>query len=184
MSTKYSTKSLLSGLLAAVMTIGTIPVISVSAAQSNEYVDPADVWMEANGRTNEFDMNATTTYETQYCPVCNMDTTSLTYRVPEYTRSGETARNHGVQFSDGTLMDGEGIGNVDGGTPGLDAFYTGYHWTKSVCQICGTINAIDGQESYSFGRNVYCLNPCDSNFFLDFDNTTYETYDSKYHTTT
>ena len=40
----------------------------------------------------------------------------------------------------------------------MDAFYTSYHYTKSVCQNCGTINAVDGQDSYSFGKNVYCLN--------------------------
>ena len=34
---------------------------------------------------NELDINATTTYETQYCPVCDMETTTLVYRVPEYT---------------------------------------------------------------------------------------------------
>ena len=69
---------------------------------------PADNWIRANGRTNELDMNATTTYETQYCSVCNRDTLVLTYRVPEYTMSGETALNRGVMFSNGTLIDGSG----------------------------------------------------------------------------
>lgn len=181
-NTKNIMKRILSGIMAAGMTMSLIPSIT-NAAQSNEYVDPADVWMEANGRTNELDVNATTTYETMYCPVCNIETTQLIYRVPEYTKSGETALNRGVMYSDGTLIDGKGTGNLDDGTPGVNAYYSGYHWTKSVCQKCGTINSVDGLDSYSCGKNVYSLNPCDHNFFLDFDNTTYTPYDSKYHTT-
>lgn len=183
MKARNKIKRILAGIMAASMAISLVPTLSY-AAQSNEYVDPADVWIEANGRTNELDINATTTYETVYCPVCDMETTQLTYRVPEYTRSGETALNRGVMFSDGTLIDGSGTGNLDDGTPGVDAYYTGYHLTKSVCQNCGTINAVDGTDCYSFGKNVYSLNACDHNFFLDFDNTTYEPYSSKYHTTT
>ena len=176
MKMKYKIKRIISAVMAAGMTIGTIPAVSF-AAQSSEYVDPADVWMEANGRTNEFDINATTTYETVYCPVCDMETTQLTYRVPEYTKSGETALNRGVKFSDGTCIDGVSKGNTDSGTPGLDAYFTGYHYTKSVCQNCGTINAVDGIDSYAFSKNVYILNSCDHNFFMDFDNTTYMPYD-------
>ena len=182
MKAKNGLKRLFAGIMAANMAVGLFPTLSY-AAQSNDYIDPADVWVEANGRTNEFDINATTTYETQYCPVCEMETTSLTYRVPEYTKSGETALNRGVKHSDGTMIDGVSTGNTDSGLPGVDAYYTGYHFTKSVCQICGTINVIDGEESYSFGKNVYSLNPCDYNFFLNFDNTTYTPYDSEYHTT-
>lgn len=55
--------------------------------------------------------------------------------------------------------------------------------SKSICQICGTINAVDGEGSYSFGQNVYGLNSCDHDFFLDFDNTTYTPFNSDYHTT-
>ncbi len=184
MRTKHSIKSVLSGVLAAVMTIGAMPAISVLAAQVNEYIDPADVWITSNGRTNELDFNATITQETAWCPVCNKDTINLTYRTPEYTKSGTTALNRGVQFSDGTMTDGVTKGNIDDGRPGVDATYSTYHWTKSVCQICGTINSVDGEGSYSFGRNVYGLNSCDHDFFLDFDNTTYTPYDSEYHTTT
>ena len=175
-------KSVISALLASVMLIGTIPAVTY-AAQVNEYTDPADNWLKANGRTNELDMNATTTYETGYCTVCQRDTLGLTYRVPEYTRSGETALNRGVKYSDGTLIDGEGTGNLDDGTPGVDAFFTGYHWTKSVCQTCGTLNSVDGEDAYSFNKNVYLLYPCDNNFFFDFDNTEYEPYNETYHTT-
>ena len=183
MKTRNKTKSVLSALLAAVLLLGSVPQIAF-AAQSSEYTDPADNWLKANGRTNELDMNATTTYETGYCTVCQRDTLGITYRVPEYTKSGETALNRGVKYSDGTLIDGEGTGNLDDGTPGVDAFFTGYHWTKSVCQTCGTMNSIEGPDIYNFNKNVYSLYSCDNNFFVDFDNTTYEPYNDIYHTTT
>ena len=149
-------KRLIAGVMTVNMLLGFIPTVSF-AAQSNEYIDPADNWLKANGRTNELDANATTTYETGYCTVCERDTLGLTYRVPEYTKSGETALNRGVKYSDGTLIDGSGTGNLDDGTPGVDAFFTGYHYTKSVCQTCGTLNSIEGPDIYSFNKNVYSL---------------------------
>lgn len=51
-------KRVVSSIMAAGMALSLIPSVSF-AAQSNEYVDPADVWIEANGRTSEFDINAT-----------------------------------------------------------------------------------------------------------------------------
>ena len=175
-------KSVISMLLAVILVAGTLPV-SVFAAQKSDYEDPADNWLKTNNRTNELDMNATVTYETQWCPVCNKHTTVLTYRVPEYTKSGQTAMNHGVKWSDGYDLEGKKKGNTDSGTPGVDASYTGYHYTKSVCQTCGTINSVDGSGAYNFNNNVYGLNSCDHNFFIDFDNTTYEPYDEHQHTT-
>ena len=130
MKTKNGLKRLFAGIMAANMVLGLFPTLSF-AAQSNDYVDPADVWVEANGRTNELDVNATTTYETQYCPVCDMETTTLTYRVPEYTKSGTTALNRGVQYSDGTMTDGVTKGNIDDGRPGVDSTYTTYHWSAT-----------------------------------------------------
>ena len=184
MKTKhFSMKSVISMLLALVIIAGTLPV-SVFAAQSNEYVDPADNWLSSNNRTNELDVNATITNETQYCNVCKKHTSVLTYRVPEYTKTGETALNRGVRYSDGTCIDGVSKGNLDNGTPGVDAYYTGYHFTKAVCQTCGTINSGDGPTDYDFNNNVYSLNSCDHNFFLDFDATTYEPYDESRHLTT
>lgn len=182
MTKRRNFKSIVSLILAICMMASLVP--NVFAAQSNEYTDPAEVWLSSNNRTNELDVNATTTYETQYCLVCDKHTTVLTYRVPEYTRSGETALNRDVRWSDGTKIDADEKGNLDDGTPGVDAYYTGYHWTKSVCQTCGTINAGDGYSSYGFNNNVYGLNPCDNNFYLQFDNTTYEHYDEEYHLTT
>ncbi len=157
---------------------------NVFAAQSNEYLDPADSWLSSNNRTNELDVNATITNETGYCNVCKKETSVLTYRVPEYTKSGETALNRNVMYSDGTMIGGVGQGNVDGGTPGVDAYYTGYHYTKLVCQTCGTLNGCDGPTDYCFNNNVYSLNSCDHTFFLDFDNTTYEYYNDEEHLTT
>ena len=130
MKLKNKTKSILSVLLAMMMLLSAFPVTTF-AAQSNEYVDPADSWLSSNNRTNELDVNATTTYETQFCAICNMTTTVLTYRVPEYTRSGETALNRDVMYSDGTKIDGESKGNLDNGTPGIDAYYTGYHFSAT-----------------------------------------------------
>ena len=153
MSRKGNFKSILSIILTICMMASLVP--NVFAAQSNEYTDPAEVWLSSNNRTNELDVNATTTYETQYCCVCDKTTTVLTYRVPEYTRSGETALNRDVQYSDGTKIDGEGRGNLDDGTPGVDAYYTGYHWTKAVCQTCGTINPGSGYLHYGFNNNVF-----------------------------
>ena len=157
MKTKhFSMKSVISMLLAVILVAGTLPV-SVFAAQKSDYEDPADNWLKTNNRTNELDMNATVTYETQWCPVCNKHTTVLTYRVPEYTKSGQTAMNHGVKWSDGYDLEGKKKGNTDSGTPGVDASYTGYHYTKSVCQTCGTINSVDGSGAYNFNNNVYVV---------------------------
>ena len=175
-------KKILSGVMAFSLSLSLMPM-NIQAAQSNEYVDPADYWIEANGRTNEFDINATTTYETFYCPVCDMQTTSLVYRVPEYTRTGESAKLRNIGYSDGTFMDESGYGDINFGTPGIDGYYTGMHWTKSVCQTCGILNTVDGFYAYSRGKNIYGLNACDHNFFKDFDNTVYEQYNSTYHTT-
>ena len=66
MKTKhFSMKSVISMLLAVILVAGTLPV-SVFAAQKSDYEDPADNWLKTNNRTNELDMNATVTYETQF----------------------------------------------------------------------------------------------------------------------
>lgn len=174
-------KSIISIVLTFVMLVGALPTVSVFAAQKSDYVDPADNWLSTSSRTNELDMNATVTYETEFCGICNKSTVIMTYRVPEYTRSGETAMNHDVFYSDGANKDGSAYGNPDSGTPGINAYYTGYHLTKTVCQNCGTINPLDTE--YSFNKNIYVLNPCNNSFFIDFDNTTYEPYDELQHTT-
>lgn len=83
---KNRLKRILSSVIVVGMAMSLIPSVSF-AAQSNEYVDPADVWIEANGRTSEFDINATVTTGTLFCPICDMPTTNISYRVPEYTRT-------------------------------------------------------------------------------------------------
>ena len=182
MKTKhFSMKSVISTLLAVIIVAGTLPV-SVFAAQSNMYVDPADNWLKTNNRTNELDANAVVTSGAQYCHVCKKDTLAISYRVPEYTKSGETALNRGVWYSDGTCSDDVSKGNLNDGYPGVDAYYTGSHWTKAICQICGTLNPSD-MGAYCFNKNVYSLNPCDHSFYIDFDNTTYSQYDEHQHTT-
>ena len=183
MKTKHSLKmkSVISAVLAIVMILGTLPAMNVFAAQSNVYVDPADNWLKTNNRTNELDANAVVTSGAQYCHVCKKDTLAISYRVPEYTKSGETALNRGVWYSDGTCSDDVSKGNLNDGYPGVDAYYTGSHWTKAICQICGTLNPSDW-GAYCFNKNVYSLNPCDHSFYIDFDNTTYEQYDGQQHT--
>ena len=105
------------------------------AAQEDNYHDPAEHWLSAINRTNELDANAVVTQETFTCAICKQATSFQVWRTPEYTRNGETAMTRNVRYSDGTLVGGEGTGAVMDGTPGKDAFYTGFHWTKSCCKI-------------------------------------------------
>ena len=106
-------------LLAVVLCFSLIP--TAFAAQQNSYHDPAEHWLSANDRTNELDPNAVVTHETFRCGECNKQTSFLTFRTPEYTKDGKTAMSRNVQFSDGTLSDGEGKGSLLNGTPGQDA---------------------------------------------------------------
>ena len=109
-------------LLAVVLCFSLIP--TAFAAQQNSYHDPAEHWLSANDRTNELDANAVVTHETFRCGECNKQTSFLTFRTPEYTKDGKTAMSRNVQFSDGTLSDGQGKGSLLNGTPGQDAYYT------------------------------------------------------------
>ena len=86
-------KRILAAVMAAGMTLSVIPSITTYAAQSNEYVDPADVWIEANGRTSEFDINATVTTGTMFCPVCDMPTSNI------YPNTHELAKPHIIAAS-------------------------------------------------------------------------------------
>ncbi|MBS5550313.1 MAG: hypothetical protein KHX40_14145, partial [Oscillospiraceae bacterium] len=173
-------RSLLAGFLAVVLLFSLVP--AASAAQQNSYHDPAENWKEALDRTNELDANAVVTHETFDCAYCNQARDFIVYRTPEYTRTGETALNRGVKFSDGTMLDGKQHGSLDDGTPGVDAYFTGYHWTKAVCQSCGTINANMGTYSYSYDKNVYWLFDCAANFFEDLpESVEIEQVDREYH---
>ena len=176
-------RSLLAAFLAVVMLFSLMP--SAIAAQQNSYHDPAEHWQEANNRTNELDANAVITHETFQCRECKQQTSFLAYRTPEYTRDGETAMNRDVKYSDGTTIDGDGKGNVNDGTPGKDAYYTGYHWTKAVCETCGTINSNMAKTDYGYGKNVYWLYDCAANFFEDLpESVEIEQVDREYHRVT
>ena len=173
----------LSLLLAVVLCMGLIP--SAFAAQENGYHDPAEHWLTASNRTNELDVNAVVTHETFTCCVCEKKTSFLAWRTPEYTRDGATALTHNVLYSDGTMVDGEGKGTILDGTPGKDAYYTGYHWTKAMCETCGTLNSNGGFDGYSFNKNVYNLYDCAAEFTEHLpESVTYEYTDSRYHTKT
>lgn len=172
-------------LLSLVLCIGLVP--SALAAQQNSYHDPAEHWQEANNRTNELDANAVVTTETFACNECGKATSFVVFRTPEYTRDGQSAMSRNIKYSDGTMVDGEGKGSILDGVPGQDAYYTGYHWTKAVCETCGGVNTnnVGGESDYSYLRNVYYLYACDNNFFEDLPDTeTIEQVDSEYHRVT
>lgn len=170
-------------LLSLALCVGLVP--SAFAAQQNSYHDPAEHWQEANNRTNELDSNATITHETFTCGECGKQTSFLAFRTPEYTRDSQTALSRNVKYSDGTMVDGEGQGSILDGVPGQDAYYTGYHWTKAVCETCGGINTNMAKTDYGYLKNVYWLYDCANNFFEALpDSETIEQVDSEYHRVT
>ena len=180
-SKRHFSRRALSLLLAVVLCMGLIP--SAFAAQENGYHDPAEHWLTANNRTNELDANAVVTHETFNCCICEKATSFLAWRTPEYTRDGATAMTRNVVYSDGTMADGVGKGTILDGTPGVDAYYTGYHFTKAVCENCGTINSNMGKSDYGYGKNVYWLYDCAAEFTERLpESVTYEYTDSWYHT--
>lgn len=173
-------RSALALFLAVMMLISALP--TAFAAQENGYHDPAEHWQEAMDRTNELDANAVVTIETFNCGECGTATAFEVFRTPEYTRDSQTAMSRNVKYSDGTMIDGEGKGSILDGVPGKDAYYTGYHWTKAVCETCGGINTNMGEINYSYLKNVYWLYDCASNFFEELPETqTVEQVDSEYH---
>ena len=170
-------------LLTLALCLGLVP--SALAAQQNSYHDPAEHWQEANNRTNELDVNSVVTRETFTCGECGKATSFEAFRVPEYTRDGQTAMSRNVKYSNGMMADGETMGTILDGTPGQDAYYTGYHWTKAVCETCGSINTNMAKTDYGYQKNVYWLYDCTSNFFEDLpESVSYEYADSRYHTVT
>ena len=170
-------------LLTLALCLGMIP--TVSAAQQNSYHDPAEHWQQASNRTNELDVNSIVTHETFYCATCRENTDFTVWRVPEYTRSGETAMNRNVKYSNGMCIDEKTVGSLDAGVPGENAYYTGYHWTKSVCSRCGDWNSNETNGApYAWDKNIYVLHDCAAKFNLDLPETvTHEYVDSKYHRT-
>lgn len=170
-------------LLTLVMCVGMIP--TAFAAQQNSYHDPAEHWMQASGRTNELDANSVVTRETFKCGECGKATSFEVFRVPEYTRNGQPALSRNVKYSDGTMVDGIGKGDTMDGIPGKDATYTGYHYTKAVCETCGGINTNMSKSEYGYLKNVYWLYDCAAAFTQELDETvSYEYTDDTYHTVT
>ena len=170
-------------LLTLTLCLGMIP--TASAAQQNSYHDPVEHWQQASNRTNELDVNAIITHETFYCATCRENTDFTVWRVPEYTRSGETALNRNVKYSNGMCIDEVTVGSLDAGVPGENAYYTGYHWTKSVCSRCGDWNSNETNGApYAWDKNIYVLHDCAAKFYLDLPETVAHEYvDSKYHRT-
>ena len=167
MTNKKHIRRGLAGLLAVVMLFSLVP--AAFAAQENGYHDPAEHWLTANNRTNELDANAVVTRETGTCHECGKATSFEIFRTPEYTRDGQSALLRNVKYSDGTMNDGENKGSVNDGTPGVDAYYTRFHWTKAVCETCGTINSNMDAGDYGYARNVYWLYDCAAEFMEDLD---------------
>lgn len=179
----HTPRRLMALVLALVLCIGMVP--SAFAAQQDSYHDPAENWQEANNRTNELDANATVTHETFNCKVCKQQTSFIVFRTPEYTRDSATAMSRNVKYSDGTFVDGSGKGSILDGVPGEDAYYTGYHWTKAVCETCGSINTNMAKTDYGYLKNVYWLYDCANNFFEELPETqTIEQVDDTYHRVT
>ena len=170
-------------LLTLTLCLGMIP--TAFAGQQNSYHDPAEHWMQASNRTNELDVNSVVTRETFKCGECGKVTSFEVFRVPEYTRNGQTALSRNVKYSDGTMMDGVGKGDCMDGVPGKDAYYTGYHYTKAVCETCGGINTNEPKSDYGYLKNVYWLFDCAAEFTQKLEETvTYEYTDDTYHTVT
>lgn len=183
MTNKQHIRRGVAGLLAVVMLFSLVP--AAFAAQENGYHDPAEHWLTANNRTNELDANAVVTRETGTCYECGKATSFEVFRTPEYTRDGQSALLRNVRYSDGTMLDGENKGSVNDGTPGKDAYYTGFHWTKAVCENCGTINSNMDAGDYGYARNVYWLYDCAAEFMEDLEeSTSYEYADDTHHTKT
>ncbi|MCM1295921.1 MAG: S-layer homology domain-containing protein [Muribaculaceae bacterium] len=183
-SVKTHGKRMTAMMLALVLVVSLFSTTAF-AAQEDNYHDPAEHWLTASSRTNELDANAVVTHETFHCAVCQKPTSFTAWRTPEYTRDGVTALSRNVLYSDGTLVGGEGTGRILDGTPGVDAYYTGYHWTKAMCDTCGTMNSNGGLTGYSFNKNVYNLYDCAAEFMEKLpENVTYDMADSTYHTKT
>ena len=178
---KYGSKKLIAVIVALTTVFSVIPETAF-ASQTAQYHDPADHWKISNNRTMELDVNAHVTHETFHCHECGKVTNFTGYRVPEYTRDGKTALSRNVLYSDGTMTDGVTQGSILDGVLGEDAYYTGYHYSKSVCDYCGTINSNLEKEDYAYNRNVYRLYDCANEFMEDLDETVAIEYvDDTYH---
>ena len=170
--------------LAMIVLVSAVPWNTVYAGQQNSYHDPLEHWVHSASRTGELDINAVVTSEMSFCNVCKGDTKFTMFRTPEYTKDGVSAADQGILFSDGTKSDGESKGIIKEGS-----VYTGYHWTKSVCTKCGSINTNTGYSSgenfYGYGRNIYILYDCAEDFMKPLEEkVTYSCEGSTHHRVT
>ena len=69
------------------------------------------------------------------------------------------------------MVAGVGKGDTMDGIPGKDATYTGYHYTKAVCETCGGINTNMSKSEYGYLKNVYWLYDCAAAFTQELDET-------------
>lgn len=172
------TKKFISIIVTAGMVLGMIPTFSF--AEQEEYVNPANTWISRQDATEEFNLNATVANETRYCSVCGKETSCSVYYVPEY--ADETANNRDIKWSDGTCSDGVNKGDLKNINPkNVPDAYKGFHWAKTVCNECGTINPENGADYYSFGKDVYELYKCNEGKFRDFIKRIYTPTSGKYH---
>ncbi len=155
-------------IMALMLSMFTFPAF---AGQENGYHDPAEHWQSSGGRGDDLDANAVVTREVSNCVVCGRKTTFTVWRVPEYSRDGVTALSRNVLYSDGTMRDGESTGSILSGLPGVNATYTGYHWSKCACEVCGTMNSVSGPGHYGFGKSVYNLYECSDPLMKDLPET-------------
>lgn len=162
--------------LALIVLVSALPSCPAFAGQEDGYHDPLENWVNAADRTGELDVNAVVTNEIGYCDVCGRDTQFTIYRTPEYTKNGMSAADRDIIYSDGTKSDGKTEGVIKEGT-----VYTGYHWTKSVCSECGSINSNTSSNKYAYGRNVYTLYDCAEAFMKPLEEKTTCTYESSTH---
>lgn len=166
--------------LAVLTLLFSVPVNSFGG-QQNSYHDPAEHWVNSSNRTNLLDSNAVVTRETFRCINCKKTTLFKVFRTPEYTKDGNTALLRNVKYSDGMMTDGVTMGVLNAGTPGVDGYYTGYHWTKAVCEVCGSFNT-NGQTDYCMEQNVYYLYDCSPDFRRELEPTvTFVSVDDEHH---
>jgi len=136
-----------------------------------------------NSSADYMDANASVTNENFYCTACGADSAFTVRYVPEYTKDGVTALSRNIKYSDGTMADGVSKGSFNDGTPGVDAYFTGSHWVKAVCESCQTFNSHLGPTDYGYGKSVYILRNCES--LERFPKTeSYECLDGNYHAVT
>lgn len=169
-------------LLAFIIAFSLFP-IPASANQDNGYHDPAKQWITSGSRLDQYDANCIVTHGSSYCAICGKVTGYTSFRVPEYSIDGKSALTRNVKYSDGTCYDGKNTGVILDGTPGVNAYYTGCHWCKVICDVCGSPNTNNlGINEYAFNKNIYWLYTCDDGFMVDLDETvSYECADSTYH---